>query len=72
LERLAGISEEEFRELFRASPVTRAKYSGFLRNVAIAMGNARLPGFRAPLERLAGNPDAVVAEAARWAIDQLN
>ena len=72
LEKLAGISEEEFRELFRSSPVRRAKYSGFLRNVALAMGNARLARFREPLGRLALNPDPVVAEAACWALDRLD
>ena len=42
LEELAAISEEEFRAMFRGTPVMRARYSGFLRNVAVAMGNARL------------------------------
>ena len=42
LERMATLTESEFRALFRDTPVSRAKYSGFLRNVAIAMGNARL------------------------------
>ncbi len=42
LEKLAALSEVEFRALFRGTPVSRTRYSGFLRNVAIAMGNARL------------------------------
>ena len=71
LEKLAGISEAEFREMFRCTPVTRARYSGFLRNVAIAMGNAGTPRFRAPLERLAASDDAVVAEHARWGLERL-
>ena len=56
--------------MFRGTPVTRAKYRGFLRNVAVAMGNARLGKFRAPLERLAASDDPVVAEHARWALAQ--
>ncbi|HWQ53791.1 MAG TPA: tRNA epoxyqueuosine(34) reductase QueG [Bryobacteraceae bacterium] len=71
LERLAALSEEEFRAMFRASPVRRARYTGFLRNVAIAMGNAGLPAFQAPLERLAASPDASVADAARRALGRL-
>jgi epoxyqueuosine reductase len=67
LEKLAGLSEAEFREMFRGTPVTRARYSGFRRNVAVAMGNARLPRFREPLEKLAASEDALVAEHARWA-----
>lgn len=71
LERLAAIGEREFREMFRGAPVTRARYSGFLRNVAVAMGNSGLGRFRPPLERLAQCGDAVVAEHARWALERL-
>ena len=72
LAELAALSEDEFREVFRNSPIQRAKYGGFLRNVAIAMGNSRLEKFREPLERLAEFPDEMVAEHARWALEQLN
>jgi epoxyqueuosine reductase len=71
LERLAAVSEEEFRKWFAGTPVLRARYSGFLRNVAVAMGNSRLPRFRAPLERLAESADPLVAAHARWALEQL-
>jgi epoxyqueuosine reductase len=71
LDALAALSEAEFKALFRDTPVSRARYSGFLRNVAIAMGNARLEKFRAPLEKLAGSADPLVAEHARWGLDQL-
>ena len=43
LERLAALTEEEFRRMFGGTPVTRARYAGFLRNVALAMGNRKLP-----------------------------
>jgi len=71
LAKFAALSEGEFRSVFRNSPVARAKYQGFLRNVAVAMGNARLPEFRPLLERLQQNSDAVVSEHARWALRQL-
>jgi epoxyqueuosine reductase len=71
LERLAALSEEEFRATFRDTPVTRARYKGFLRNVAIAMGNSGEARFRPHLERLAAYPDPLVAEHARWAREQL-
>lgn len=70
-EKLAGLSEEEFRDMFRNSPVQRARYNGFLRNVAVAMGNQKLPRFRACLEKLAGSPEQIVAEHARWALQRL-
>jgi epoxyqueuosine reductase len=69
LEKLAALSESEFREMFRRSPVKRTKYSGFLRNVAVAMGNSSDSKFRRTLERLASSEDKVVSEAARWALD---
>ena len=72
LEKLAGLSEKEFREMFRDSPIPRARYSGFLRNVAIAMGNAGEERFREALERLAAQGEGMVSEAARWALGRLN
>lgn len=72
LERLAGLTEEEFRTIFHGSAVKRSRYAGFLRNVAVAMGNARSEKFREPLLRLAQSPEPLVAEHARWALEQLN
>jgi epoxyqueuosine reductase len=71
LERLALISAKEFHDMFRGTPVTRPRYEGFLRNVAIAMGNGREERYRAPLEKLAIFPDSHVAAHACWALEQL-
>jgi epoxyqueuosine reductase len=71
LEELAALTEEQFRETFRASPIQRAKHAGFLRNVAIAMGNSGREEFREPLERLAAFENDLVAEHARWALGRL-
>jgi len=68
LKELAELTEDEFRVRFRGSPVMRAKYAGFLRNVAIAMGNSGQANMREPLERLAAHADPVVAETAREAM----
>ncbi len=72
LEKLAALSEEEFRGMFRNSPIRRARYAGFLRNVAVAMGNARLEKFRSPLEKLALSEDPLVSAHALWALDALD
>lgn len=72
LDELANLTEQDFREIFRSSPIQRAKYAGFLRNVAIAMGNSKLEKFREPLERLAHFPNELVAEHARWGLEQLS
>jgi epoxyqueuosine reductase len=71
LERMAGITEAEFREMFRGTPVSRTKYRGFLRNVAVAMGNAGSEKFREPLKKLAASEDPLIAEHARWALAAL-
>jgi epoxyqueuosine reductase len=70
LDQLAEITEAEFRAMFRGSPVTRSRYGGFLRNVAIAMGNSGQERFRAPLERLARHADPMVRDHAMWALEQ--
>ncbi len=57
--------------MFRGSAVMRAKYAGFLRNVAVAMGSLARAEFREPLERLAQSENGQVAEHARWALAQL-
>ena len=71
LERMAELSETQFKQMFRDTPVSRAKYRGFLRNVAVAMGNSGLGKFREALGRLAASEDPVVAEHARWALGRL-
>jgi epoxyqueuosine reductase len=71
LEWLAQITEEEFREKFRGSPIRRAKRSGLRRNAVVAMGNSGDRRFSPVLEALTRDEDPVVAEHARWAKQQL-
>ena len=71
LGRMADISAAEFRAMFRDSPVDRARYSGFLRNVAVAIGNSCNPNLLSAAEKLARSPDSLVAEHAQWAVDRL-
>jgi epoxyqueuosine reductase len=78
LEWLLGLSEAEFRELFRGSPVKRAKWRGLIRNACIAIGNSGLrPGtadhtrISDKLERVAASGDQVLAESARWALSHI-
>jgi epoxyqueuosine reductase len=62
---------EEFRKIFRGSPVKRAKFAGLKRNVAIAMGNSGNREFVPQLEKMAADPDPVIADHARWALEKL-
>ena len=68
---LAQFTTEDFRRVFRQSPVWRAKHVGFLRNVAIAMGNAADGSMREPLKHLALHPDLSVAAAAQQSLRRL-
>jgi epoxyqueuosine reductase len=69
---LAHMDEATYRRTFRGSPVKRAKYSGLRRNVAVAMGNSGNQQFVPALEKMAQDPDAIVAEHARWALRKLD
>jgi epoxyqueuosine reductase len=71
LEWLARLSPDEFREIFRGSPVKRAKLAGLLRNVAIAMGNSGQASFLPVLEALSRYPEPSVAEHAEWAVRRI-
>ena len=71
LQWLAEMNENQFREIFRGSPVKRTKYAGLKRNLAIAMGNSGNKQFVPQLEKMMSDPDPVIAEHARWALEQL-
>ena len=68
---LAAMSEEEFGRVFFGSPVKRAKYSGFRRNVAIAIGNSGEADLACHLEAWVKDADPVLAETAQWALRRL-
>ena len=71
LDWLAEISEEEFREKFRSSPIKRSKRNGLRRNALIAIGNSGDPDLCAVAQRLTDDPDPMVAETAGWAFNRL-
>ena len=71
LDYLSKLGPEDFKSLFRKSPVWRAKYEGFLRNVATAMGNSGSAAMVEPLKRLASHPDQLVSSAAQQALSVL-
>lgn len=68
---LSGLSPEEFDREFAGSAVRRARWSGFQRNVAIAMGNSGDAKFVPALERLYETGDPLVREHASWALRRL-
>jgi len=81
LARLAAMTETEFRDAFRGSPVKRAKWRGLVRNACIALGNSRATvnaqdadDRQATLDLLANlssSPEPVIAESAQWALSRI-
>jgi epoxyqueuosine reductase len=69
---LAALDDRRFRSMFSGSPIKRIGRNRFVRNVMIAIGNSNDPGLRPPAEALRLDADPVVAEAAGWALEQLN
>ena len=66
-----ALDEEEFRALFRGSPIKRIKRRGFLRNVCVALGNVGTKDDLPALERATHDHEPLVVEHARWAIEQI-
>jgi epoxyqueuosine reductase len=66
-----ALTDEQFRALFRNSPIKRIKRRGFLRNVCVALGNIGDTTDLPALERAATDPEPLIAEHARWAIERL-
>jgi epoxyqueuosine reductase len=71
LEDLTSLSEEDFHRAFSHSPIKRAKYQGWLRNLCVVIGNSGDGRFAPWLEKLRHHIDAVVREHAQWALDRL-
>jgi epoxyqueuosine reductase len=65
------LTDADFRELFRNSPIKRIKRRGFLRNVCVALGNVGEQSDVPALERAAADPEPLIAEHAAWAIQHI-
>jgi epoxyqueuosine reductase len=72
LSELAALTDRAFREMFSGSPIKRIGRDRFVRNVLYAIGNSGQPGLRVAAQTLTEDPDPAVAEAARWAVTQLD
>lgn len=71
LAELLALDDAGFRKLFSGSPIKRIGRDRFIRNCLIAAGNSGDCQLEPIVRTLTGDPDAVVAEAARWALAEL-
>lgn len=68
---LFGWTDAEFDLNTRGSPIRRTGYSGWLRNIAVALGNApTTPEVVQALEARQDHPSELVREHVAWALDQ--
>jgi epoxyqueuosine reductase len=68
---LLALDDAAFREMFAGSPIKRIGNRRMIRNCLIAAGNSGDEALMPAIERHLADPDPVIAEAARWALDQL-
>lgn len=68
---LASLDESQFEQHFNGSPVRRARFSGWRRNLAIAIGNSGQRHFVARLREWAVDADEGLRAAALWALKRL-
>ena len=68
---LLSIDEEGFKRRFAGTPILRTKRRGLLRNACVALGNIADERALPALERAAVDAEPLIAEHARWAMEQI-
>ncbi len=71
LEQLLTLDDAAFRQMFSGSPIKRIGRDRFVRNCLYAAGNSGTAALLPQVDKLCGDPDPVVADAARWAAERL-
>ena len=66
------LTQEEFNTRFKGSPLKRIKYWGYLRNIAIALGNRGEEDALPVLEKALDAEEPLVREAAAWALERIH
>jgi epoxyqueuosine reductase len=72
LAELARLDDAQFRALFAKTAIKRTGRDRFVRNVLIAIGNSGDAAFVPQVEKLIGDPSALVRGAAVWALSRLD
>jgi epoxyqueuosine reductase len=67
-----SVSTQEFNQRFKGMPVKRAKQRGYLRNVAVALGNTGDMHALPVLQNALHDEEPMVREHAGWAIEKIN
>jgi epoxyqueuosine reductase len=67
-----ALTPEEFNLKFKDSPVQRARRRGYIRNVAVALGNSGNAAAAPGLERVSQDREPLIQTHARWALEQIH
>ena len=68
---LLSLDDAGFKQRFQGSPILRTRRRGFLRNVCVALGNVGDASALPSLSRACADPEPLIAEHARWAVEQI-
>jgi epoxyqueuosine reductase len=68
---LLQLDERGFKSRFAGTPILRTKRRGLLRNVCVALGNTGDSSALPALDRASRDPEPLIAEHARWAVEQI-
>jgi epoxyqueuosine reductase len=66
-----GLDPASFNRKFKRSPLRRAKRRGYLRNIAVALGNLGGQEAVSSLTAALNDPEPLVGEHAAWALQQI-
>jgi epoxyqueuosine reductase len=67
-----GLSQEEFSRKFKGSPVKRARRRGYLRNIAVALGNIKdVASVDILSSTLLNDPEPLVRGHCAWALGEI-
>ena len=67
---LLSLDDAGFKQRFAGTPMLRTKRRGLLRNVCVALGNSADARALPALEKASHDPEPLIAEHARWAMEQ--
>jgi epoxyqueuosine reductase len=68
---ILSLDDAGFRKRFAGTPILRTKRRGLLRNVCVALGNVGDVTALTALQRSTDDSEPLIAEHARWAIEQI-
>jgi len=69
---IAALTEAEYDVLALGTPMRRIGYHGLRRSACLSMNKHQVQEARELLDRLRGDADLQVAEAARWALGRIS